>query len=95
MNVEKVKLSNPVGKIFEEDKHIAERPDVLEGKTLGLLDNGKEFSDIIVKRVGEVLEKKYKLKNVVLFEKGYPAKAAPFIEKMVDECDFVVNGVGH
>lgn len=92
---EKLILYNPVGGIMGEEKSIAHRPADLTGKIVGLLDNGKEFSDIIVRRAGELLEKKFNLKKVVLFEKGFPSKPAPFLDKMVKECDAVINGVGH
>ena len=90
-----VKLLNPVGKITGEEKSIAKRLANIENKTLGILDNGKEFSNIIVKRIGEILKQKFSLKKINLYEKGFPSKAAPFIKQIVKECDFVVNGVGH
>jgi hypothetical protein len=91
----KIKLLNPVGRITGKEKKIAKRISKLEGQVLGILDNGKEFSGVIVKRIGEILQNKFKLKKVVIFEKGFPAKAAPFIKQIVKECDIVVNGVGH
>jgi hypothetical protein len=32
---------------------------------------------------------------VQFWHKGFPAKAAPFIDDMAKDCDVVISGVGH
>ena len=48
---------------------IAIRPDTLDSKVVGLLDNAKPNSDRILDMVGELLSKKYHLARVVKVRK--------------------------
>lgn len=85
----------PVGKTSIPERRIAPRASSLEGGTLGLLDNGKEFSSVILDRVEEILKERFELKSVLRFKKDFAAKGSPFTEEMAGRCTFVVNGVGH
>lgn len=71
------------------------RPKTLEGLRVGLLENGKEFSDIVLEALARVLEKDYGVAETVFWRKGFPAKGAPFIDEMAPTCDVAISGVGH
>jgi hypothetical protein len=73
----------------------AERPKSLRGLRVGLLDNGKEFSDVVLEALAEVLRRDHGVTNVKFWRKGFPAKGAPFIEEMAAETDVAISGVGH
>lgn len=74
---------------------LSPRPKSLKGLKIGLLDNGKEFSDVVLDALAKVLVEKYEAGEVVFWRKGFPAKGAPFIAEMAASCDVAVSGVGH
>jgi hypothetical protein len=73
----------------------AQRPTSLKGLRVALLDNGKEFSDIVLDALATKLKADYGITNIKFWRKGFPAKGAPFIEEMAAESDVAVSGVGH
>jgi hypothetical protein len=73
----------------------AERPESLKGLRFGLLDNGKEFSDIVLEALAQALRRDYGIENIKFWRKGFPAKGAPFIAEMAAESDVAISGVGH
>jgi hypothetical protein len=73
----------------------AARPGSLKGLRVGLLDNGKEFSDVVLDAVAKVLREEYGVTDIKFWRKGFPAKGAPFIEEMAQQTDVAISGVGH
>ena len=73
----------------------AERPKSLKGLRIGLLDNGKEFSDVVLESLAEVLRRDHGVTSIKFWRKGFPAKGAPFIAEMAAETDVAISGVGH
>ena len=74
---------------------LAQRTNSLKGLKVGLLDNGKEFTDYVMEGLCETLENDHGVGKVTFWRKGFPSKAAPFIEKMASTIDVAVSGVGH
>ncbi|MEX2450078.1 MAG: hypothetical protein WD407_04415 [Rhodospirillales bacterium] len=74
---------------------LAARPKSLQGLRVGLLDNGKEFSREVHEGLAEVLKRDYAVGDIRFWDKGFPAKAAPFIDEMAAESDVAISGVGH
>ncbi|MDB5125768.1 MAG: hypothetical protein JWP94_3897, partial [Mucilaginibacter sp.] len=73
----------------------ADRPKSLKGLRVALLDNGKEFSDVVLEALAETLRRDHGVTNIKFWRKGFPAKGAPFIDEMVAETDVAISGVGH
>jgi hypothetical protein len=73
----------------------AERPRSLAGLRIGLLDNGKEFSDVVLEALAETLARQHGVTAIKFWHKGFPAKGAPFIAEMAAETDVAISGVGH
>jgi hypothetical protein len=72
-----------------------ERPTCLAELRVGLLDNGKEFSDVVLAALAEALRRDHGVTKIKFWRKGFPAKGAPFIAEMAAETDVAVSGVGH
>jgi hypothetical protein len=72
-----------------------QRPRSLNGLRVALLDNGKEFSDIVLDALATTLKSDYGVTDIKFWRKGFPAKGAPFIDEMAAESDVAVSGVGH
>jgi hypothetical protein len=85
----------PTGARREASLKPAERPKSLAGLRIGLLDNGKEFSDVVLEALAETLRRDHHATDIKFWRKGFPAKGAPFIEEMAAETDVAVSGVGH
>jgi hypothetical protein len=85
----------PTGARREASLKPAERPKSLAGLRIGLLDNGKEFSDVVLEALAETLRRDHHVTDIKFWRKGFPAKGAPFIEEMAAETDVAVSGVGH
>ena len=73
----------------------AQRPKSLKDLRVALLDNGKEFSDIVLEALAMTLKKEYGVTAIKFWRKGFPAKGAPFIDEMAAESDLAISGVGH
>jgi hypothetical protein len=73
----------------------AKRPKSLQGLRIGLLDNGKEFSDIVLDALATALRRDHGVTQLKFWRKGFPAKGAPFIDEMAAETDLAISGVGH
>ena len=73
----------------------AQRPKTLKGLRVGVIDNGKEFSDQVLEALGEALRRDHGVTTIKFWRKGFPAKGAPFIDEMAAETDVAISGVGH
>lgn len=90
-----MKVYTPVDNPSDGHSVLSMRPKSLEGARVALLDNGKEFSDVVLEALAEVLKREYRVAETVFWRKGFPAKGAPFIDEMVPTCDVAISGVGH
>jgi hypothetical protein len=85
----------PTGAQQTESIPTAPRPRSLRGLRVALLDNGKEFSDIVLDGLAQALTRDFDVTNIKFWRKGFPAKGAPFIAEMAAESDVAISGVGH
>jgi hypothetical protein len=91
-----VKVVNPVAvPTGGSPVSLPPRPGSLSGQVLGVVINGKEYSDVILRRIVQRLQDKYEFKDVVWWDKKFPTKAAPFLEEVAAKSTIVLNGVGH
>ena len=67
----------------------------IEGARIGILDNCKEFADIVLRGVAEVLKAKHGVADIRFWQKSYLGIPSPFAQDMAAQCDAVINGVGH
>jgi hypothetical protein len=73
---------------------LAPRLETVRGKRIGILDNCKEFADVVLRGVALVLERDHGA-VVKFWRKSYLGIPSPFAAEMADGCDAVINGVGH
>lgn len=84
----------PTGAKDVTPKKLARRPASLRGARIGILDNHKEYADVVLRGLAAVLERDYGA-TVKVWRKTYLGIPSPFAEEMAAQCDAVVNGVGH
>ena len=90
-----IQILSPIGAPNNPLGTLAARPDGLEYLRIGLLDNGKEFSDVVLESLAESLRRHFPNSQQKFWRKGYPAKLAPFLKEMAAETDVAISGVGH
>ena len=88
---------SPAGIPRIPDEALRPRPGTLEGATLGILENNKEFSDWVLDRVRDRLRASAGVKEVVQRKKHHLAQPASpqILEELNARCDAVLVGVGH
>ena len=85
----------PIGASDTQAKKLAPRLTSLRGKRIGILDNHKEFADLVLEGVVDVLKHEYGVAEVKVWQKNYLGIPSPFAKEMAAQCDAVINGVGH
>jgi hypothetical protein len=74
----------------------ARRLGTLEGKVIGTLWNNRPHGDEFLRQLGEELETRYKVAEVVHLKKVFINSRAPMevLEELKQRCDAVVAGIG-
>ena len=97
ITVKNVRMVDPTGvALAAGDFRLNQRPNSLQGKTLGLLENSKANSDKVLHELGRILQEKYGLKEVRNFSKhsaSLPTKPET-VQEMLDGVDVLITGVG-
>ena len=93
--VEGVRIYVPTGAISATPQLLAPRLKSILGARIGILDNCKEFADIVLAGVADVLKAKHGVGEVRFWRKSYLGIPSPFAQEMAAQCDAVINGVGH
>jgi hypothetical protein len=92
-----VRVVNPAASGTATQVSVTPRPATLDGATLGILINGKEYSEQVLRRVASHLQANYGVKEVLFWDKHFPAVPAPdsFLAEIKAQCTAAVAGVGH
>lgn len=90
-----VRVLLPNGTADIASKNLAPRLSTLKGARIGILDNCKEFADVVLSGVADVLRRDYAPREVRFWRKSYLGIPAPFVAEIAAGCDAVINGVGH
>jgi hypothetical protein len=97
VTVRNMRLVNPQGTelapgVFE----LNARPQALAGKTLGLLENTKANADKVLYELGQILDQRHGLKEIVYLSKhnaSLPSKPE-VVQEALDKVDVLITGVG-
>lgn len=91
-----IQVLNPTGKANVPEVAMAPRPDSLEGKVVGLLDNTKANADVFLSRVEELLREKFRVAEIMRRRKPTASRAMPdgMLEELTTRCDLVINAFG-
>lgn len=85
----------PIGTADVTARRLAQRRPALDGLRIGILDNHKEFADLVLRGVTDFLGQTQPGATFRIWQKSYLGIASPFAKEMAAECDVVINGVGH
>ena len=90
-----VEVYVPTGEVDTQARRLAARLGTLEGARIGILDNNKEFADLVLRGIASVLQRDYNVAEVKIWQKSYLGIPSPHAQAMAAGCDAVINGVGH
>ncbi len=93
--VEGVRVYVPTGAVNATEQALAPRLRSIKGARIGILDNCKEFAEIVLRGVADVLKARHGIGDVRFWRKSYLGIPSPFAQEMAAQCDAVINGVGH
>lgn len=74
----------------------ADRPASLEGRVIGILDNGKAKSDLLLRGVQELLRTEAGVKDLFVLRKPSAYRPAPDeqLDELARRADAVITGIG-
>ena len=84
--------ADPGGQTFT----LAPRPADLQGKRLGLLDNSKANSDVVLHTIAQLLDEEFHFADI-FYAKKHSASLPPYPEVLADlhrHADLIITGVG-
>lgn len=74
---------------------MAPRPGTLDGKKIGVIDNGKHQANIVLKFVVEKLQSDYKLAEIKWVKKPSISHPIPTQQmEQLKDCHLVLSGIG-
>jgi hypothetical protein len=91
-----LRVFDPTTTPKEQALRYAPRPESLQGKKVGLVENTKYHSDTLLLKIGKILQDEYGVQGMLLRRKrnaGVPAHEE-IIGDILAECDVVIAGVG-
>ena len=85
----------PTGAVGTKRKQLAPRLKTVRGARIGVLDNCKEFADLVLRGVADVLKREHGVAEIRFWRKDYLGNPLKFAPEMAAQYDAVINGVGH
>jgi predicted GTPase len=91
-----LKMLDPRASVSTKDRPLVAGLDTLEGKVVGIIDNGQANSTTMFHELAKLLEEKYQPAEVLFKTKPTHMQGAPkaVMEEFVSRCDAVITGLG-
>jgi len=91
-----LKMLDPRGSINLKDRPLVPGVDTLEGKVIGIIDNGQSNSTAMFQELAKLMEKKFQPKEVIFRTKPSHMQGAPkaLMGDFVNRRDAVITGLG-
>ncbi len=96
VTAERLRVLDPTVQPIPAEGVVADRPETLDGKVIGLLANGKLNSEEVLALTQEVLADRYDFKGVIARNKRNASRPCPeeIIDELVEQCDVVITSSG-
>jgi len=91
-----LKFLDPRASVNPQDRTLAPGLDSLEGKVIGIIDNGQANSTTMFQELANLVLERFKPKEVIFRTKPTHMQGAPkaVMEEIVNRCDAVITGLG-
>ena len=78
------------------DARLAQRPDTLDGKVLGVLSNNKNNASALLDNVYGLLSERYEFSSVIRRSKPDVSRPCPeeTVEDLASQCDLIITAIG-
>ena len=91
-----LKFLDPRASVNAQSRPLVPGLDTLEGKVVGIIDNGQANSTTMFQELAKLLQQKYATKEVLFKTKPTHMQGAPkpIMEELLSRCDAVITGLG-
>ena len=91
-----IKFLDPRGTVNPKDRPLVPGLDSLDGKVVGIIDNGQANSTTMFQELAKLLQEKFHTKEVLFKTKPTHMQGAPkpIMEELLNRCDAVITGLG-
>ena len=91
-----IKFLDPRVALNPKDRPLVPGLDTLEGKVIGIIDNGQANSTTMFQELAELLGETFHAKEVLFKTKPTHMQGAPkpIMEEVLKRCDAVITGLG-
>lgn len=91
-----IKFLDPRSTINPNDQPLVAGLDSLEGKTIGIIDNGQSNSTSMFQELAKLVQERFDVKQVIFRTKPTHMQGAPkvIMEDIINRCDAVITGLG-
>lgn len=91
-----LKFLDPRAAVSTKDRPLVPGLDTLEGKVIGIIDNGQSNSTDMFKELGKLIEEKLHAREVLFRTKPTHMQGAPkpIMEEFLRRCDAIITGLG-
>ena len=91
-----IKFLDPRVTINPKDQPLVPGLDTLEGKVIGIIDNGQANSTTMFQELAQLMQEKFHTKEILFKTKPTHMQGAPkpIMEEILNRCDAVITGLG-
>ena len=91
-----IKFLDPRVTINPKDRPLAPALETLDGKTVGIIDNGQANSTTMFQELAKLVQEKFHAKEVIFKTKPTHMQGAPkpIMQEILNRCDAVITGLG-
>jgi hypothetical protein len=91
-----IKFLDPRATINPKDRPLVPGLETLEGKIIGIIDNGQANSTTMFQELAKLMQAKFRTKEVIFKTKPTHMQGAPkpMMEEILSRCDAVITGLG-
>jgi len=91
-----LKFLDPRATVNPQDRALVPGLDSLEGKVIGIIDNGQANSTTMFQELAKLIQEKFNTREVIFRTKPTHMQGAPkpIMEELLTRCDAVITGLG-
>ena len=91
-----IQFLDPRVTVNPDDRPLVPGLDTLEGKVIGIIDNGQSNSTAMFQELAKLLQEKSNAKEIIFRTKPTHMQGAPkaIMEEISNRCDAVITGLG-
>jgi hypothetical protein len=91
-----LKFLDPRGAVNPKERPLVSGLETLEGKIIGIIDNGQANSTDMFKELAALLQERFHTREVLFKTKPTHMQGAPkpIMDEILSQCDAVITGLG-